>query len=177
MRKKIRKMCVIAVFTALMCALSPLTIPMPIGVPITLQTLIIAVTAFLLGTKKSVTAVICYILLGIAGLPVFSGFGAGVGVLLSPTGGFIFAFPLFTVVLSLVFYVNKIIIKIIVGFSAILLLYAAGTVQFIIVTGNGPSVALSAFSIYFIKDVAVVFAAYLLCVRIRPVIRKSMQPK
>lgn len=170
-------MCVIAVFTALMCALSPLTVPMPIGVPITLQTFVITVTAFLLGAKKSVAAVICYILLGVAGLPVFSGFAAGADALLSPTGGFIFAFPFFAGIISLVLYVNKVAVKIIVGLSAVFLLYAVGTIQFIIVTGNGPAVALSAFSIYFVKDIAVIFAAHLLCVRIRPVIQKSIQPK
>ena len=177
MRERIRKLCLIAVFCAIICALAPLTIPMPIGVPLTLQTFIISVTAFLLGAKSGTAAVICYILLGVAGLPVFSGFGAGAGVLLSPTGGFIFAFPLFALILSFAFYVNKITLKILIGLSAVILLYAAGTVQFTVVTGNGFSAAVGAFLLYFVKDVAVIFAAYFLCVRIRPIIKKSMQPK
>lgn len=177
MREKIRKTCLIAVFCALICALSPLTVPMPIGVPLTLQTFIITVAAFLLGAKLGTAAVVLYILLGVAGLPVFSGFGAGAGVLLSPTGGFIFAFPVFALVASFVFYVNKVPLKILIGLSAVILLYISGTVQFTVVTGSVPGAAIGAFSLYFIKDVAVMLAAYFLCVRIRPVIQKSIQSK
>ena len=177
MRKNIKSLTVTALFAALMCALSPLSIPTLFGVPVTLQTLIIALAAFLLGAKRSVGAVACYILLGIAGLPVFSGFSAGAATLLSPTGGFIFAFPMFALVLSFMFYVNKVSIKIILCLAAVVLLYLAGTIQFLIVTGGTAGAAISAFSLYFIKDIAVVLAAYFLCVRIRPGIIKFMQPK
>lgn len=177
MNKRLKTLCVTAVFTALICALSPLTLPTPLGVPITLQTLIIALTAFLLGVKAGSAAVFCYILIGAAGLPVFSGFAAGVGALLSPTGGFIFAFPAFALVLSFVFYVNKPIHRILLGFSALTLLYTAGTIQFTIITGTKTAAVITGFMLYFIKDAAVVLAAYFLCVRIRPILTKLMQSK
>ena len=177
MKIRTKPLCVTAIFTALICVLSPISIPLPFGVPLTLQTLIIALTAFLLGTKRAVTAVICYILIGIAGLPVFSGFSAGASVLFSPTGGFIFAFPAFSLILSYVFYVNKTSSKILLIDLALVLLYLAGIIQFTAVTGNSVITAVSAFLLYFIKDVAVVFAAYFLCVRIRPGIMKFMQSK
>ncbi|MBO4433118.1 MAG: biotin transporter BioY [Clostridia bacterium] len=177
MNKRLKILCATAVFKALICVLSPLTLPTPLGVPITLQTLIIALTAFLLGVKAGFAAVICYVLIGAAGLPVFSGFAAGVGALLSPTGGFIFAFPVFAFLLSLVFYVNKIPYRILLGLSALLLLYIAGTVQFIIITGTKTAAAITGFMLYFVKDAAVVLAAYFLCVRIRPILKKFMQSK
>ncbi|MBO4433203.1 MAG: biotin transporter BioY [Clostridia bacterium] len=177
MKINLKSLSLIALFAALICVLSPVCIPMPIGVPLTLQTLIIALSAFLLGAKSGTAAVTCYVLIGAVGLPVFSGYTAGVGALLSPTGGFIFAFPVFALVLSLVFYVNKTAYRFLLSFAALVLLYLAGTVQFALLTGNGVSAALSAFSLYFIKDVAVVFAAYFLCVRIRPTFIKFMQPK
>ena len=96
-------------------------------------------------------------------------------MLFSPTGGFIFAFPAFSFILSLVFYVNKTSVRILLSASALILLYLAGTVQYILLTGNSVGVALGAFSLYFVKDAAVVFAAYFLCVRIRPGIMKLMQ--
>ena len=71
----------IAVCTALLCVLSPLAIPLPIPVPFTLQMLVVVLIAQLL-----------YTLLGIVGLPVFSGGKSGVGAVLSPTGGFIIGF-------------------------------------------------------------------------------------
>ena len=167
---KIKNVCATAVFTAAIAALSPFPIPTPLGVPITPQTAVIAVTAFLLGAEYGTAAVVCYVLLGAAGLPVFSGFTGGAGVLLGPTGGFIFAFPLFALVLSLVLYVNKAAAKILLCLAALILLYGAGATQFTIVTGNAPAVALSAFIPYFIKDAVMVAAAYFLCVRIRPAI-------
>lgn len=177
MKKRLKTLCVTAVFTALICALSPLTLPTPFGVPVTLQTLTIALTAFLLGAKAGTAAVICYILIGAAGLPVFSGFAAGVGVLFSPTGGFIFAFPAFGLILSFVFYVNKPPYRILLGLAALMLLYTAGTAQFIIITGAKVSTAITGFALYFIKDAAVVLAAYFLCVRIRPILMKLMHSK
>ncbi len=46
----------------------------------------------LLGGKKTVFAIAVYVALGIAGLPVFSGFRSGIGVLLGATGGYIVGF-------------------------------------------------------------------------------------
>lgn len=177
MRINLKSLCATALFTAFICALSPITVPTPLGVPITLQTLIIALCAFLLGTKRAVTAVVCYVLIGAAGLPVFSAFSAGAAALLSPAGGFIFAFPVFALLLSLVFYVNSAILRILLCFSALSVLYTAGIIQYIIVTGNTAIAAIGAFSLYFIKDVAVLIAAYFLCRRIRPGIIKLIDPK
>lgn len=176
MKINTKALCITALFTAFICALSPFTVPTPFGVPVTLQTLVIALTAFLLGAKYAPAAVICYIFIGAAGLPVFSGFSAGAGVLFSPTGGFIFAFPVFALILSLVFYVNKSATKILLAAGALLLLYLAGAIQFMIITGGSLFAAIAAFSLYFIKDAAVVSAAYFLCTRIRPGIQKFIQP-
>lgn len=70
-----------------------ISIPLP-AVPITLQTFgVFFVLAFLGGLRGSVSIVL-YILLGIIGLPVFSGFTGGLGVLLNTTGGYIVGFIL-----------------------------------------------------------------------------------
>ena len=100
----IKKICITAVFTAIIAALSQVVFPTPIGVAVTLQTFAIAITAFLLAIKCAVSATVCYILLGVSGLPVFSGFSAGPAVLLGPTGGFIFAFPVYCLFLSFGLY-------------------------------------------------------------------------
>lgn len=177
MNDKLKKTCITAMFTAIICAIAPITVPTGFGVPITLQTAAIAVAAFLLGVRTGTAATVCYLILGAAGLPVFSGFQGGVGVFVSPTGGFLFAFPLFSLLLSLAVYVNRAIFKIILCFSSILLLYCAGIVQYTVVTKNDLKVAIGVFLLYFIKDLAIVFGAYFLCARIRPVIQKLMQSK
>lgn len=176
MNKRIRSVCVIAAFTALLCVLSPLTVPTPIGVPFTLQTPIIAITAFLLGAKAGTAATAAYILLGFCGLPVFSGFGAGVSAAVSPTGGFIVAFPLFALILSLVFYVNNLAARAALALAALTVLYATGAIWFTAIAKTAFSAAIIAFIPYFIKDVVALIAAYVLCGRIRPAVIGSIHP-
>lgn len=68
-------------------------IALPIGpVPVTLQVLVVAVATLVLAPGEVLLALVLYVALGAAGAPVFSGGGAGVGVLLGPTGGFIAGF-------------------------------------------------------------------------------------
>lgn len=86
------------VFTALFVAVIVVCsqIIIPVGqVPVTLQTVGVFLSASVLGARRSGVSVLIYILLGIVGLPVFSGFSSGVGYLLGPTGGYIIGF-LFT---------------------------------------------------------------------------------
>ena len=67
-------------------------ISVPTTVPFTLQTFGVFLTVGLLGGKRGSMAVLVYILLGAAGIPVFSGFTGGVGRLLGNTGGYIVGF-------------------------------------------------------------------------------------
>lgn len=84
----------IAVFAALMAA----SIAVPginvggLGVPITLQTLVVCLCGLVLGFGRGTAAVGLYILLGLVGLPIFSGFRAGPAVLASPSAGYIIGF-------------------------------------------------------------------------------------
>ncbi len=77
-------------FTIIIALCSYITIP--IVIPITLQTMGVFITLELLGGKKGTFSVLLYILLGAVGVPVFSGFRGGIGVLLSNTGGYIIGF-------------------------------------------------------------------------------------
>lgn len=88
----VRDLVLIALFTALLAVLSQLAIPLPSGVPITLQTFAVALCGFTLGTKKGVLAVVVYLLLGAIGLPVFAHFMGGIGVFAGVTGGFLWGF-------------------------------------------------------------------------------------
>ncbi|WP_211880642.1 biotin transporter BioY [Pseudarthrobacter albicanus] len=86
----------IAVFAALVAA-SALVAAIPVGglgVPITVQTLAVMLTGLALGPGRAFAAVGLYVLLGIAGLPIFSGGRSGPGILATPSAGYIIAFPL-----------------------------------------------------------------------------------
>jgi biotin transport system substrate-specific component len=86
----------IAVFAALVAA-SALIAAIPVGglgVPITVQTLTVMLTGLALGPGRAFAAVGLYVLLGLAGLPIFSGGRSGLGILAGPSAGYIIAFPL-----------------------------------------------------------------------------------
>ena len=91
-RDKIRKMSYAAVLAALTGAGALLSVPLG-PVPFTLQTFFVLLAGFLLGAKWGFVSITLYLLLGVAGLPVFAGGSAGAGVILGPTGGYLLSFP------------------------------------------------------------------------------------
>lgn len=97
-----RDLALVAVFAALIAALTLApAIPVgPLGVPITLQTLGVALTGLVLGAKRGTLAVLLYLALGFAGLPVFARFSAGLGALASPSAGYLLSFPLAAAVIG-----------------------------------------------------------------------------
>ena len=100
MKLTTRNIAFISLFTAVICVLSPISFP--IGpIPITLATLAIYITGALLDFKRSVLCVLLFILIGLVGVPVFSGYQGGPAKLVGPTGGFIFGYILGIVVQSL----------------------------------------------------------------------------
>ena len=152
---KIKTMVICAIFAAILCVFSVLTIP--IGpVPISMGIFGVMLTAIILGPKKGTIAVIVYILLGAVGLPIFSGFRGGFQVLLGPTGGYIWSYiivALFIGLLTNTHPKNKwlAMLKIfIVCLGGIVICYAAGTAQFMLVQKTDLTKALTACVIPFI---------------------------
>ena len=81
----------IALMTAVLCVVSPFSIP--IGpVPVTFSVLMIFLSVRILGTKNGTICVALYLLAGFIGLPVFSGFAGGAGRILGPTGGYLIGY-------------------------------------------------------------------------------------
>lgn len=102
MRASIRDLCLISMLAALLAAAALVPpIPLPGGIPMTLQTLAVPLAGLLLGPKRGALAVLVYLLLGAVGAPVFSGGGAGLGVLFGKTGGFLLSFPLMALLAGL----------------------------------------------------------------------------
>jgi len=85
------QMAVTALMAAVMCVLGPLSVPIG-AVPISLTNFVICITVWLLGAKFGTVSVAVYLALGAVGLPVFSGYGAGLAKLAGPTGGYLIGF-------------------------------------------------------------------------------------
>lgn len=77
-----------AAAAAALCVLGPWAVPVG-AIPLSLTTLVVYLTAFLLSPGQTAGAAMVYLLLGAVGLPVFSGFTGGLGVLVGPTGGYL----------------------------------------------------------------------------------------
>lgn len=90
----------IAIITALLCVLAPVSIPIPISpVPISLANFVLFLSVFVLEWKSATISCILYLIIGAIGLPVFSGFSGGVAKLLGPTGGYLIGY-VFLVLIS-----------------------------------------------------------------------------
>jgi len=82
-----------ALITTICCVLAPFTIYIPLSpVGITMGSLLLYLTGLLLGPKLGSISIFLYLCMGFCGLPVFSGFVGGAGVLLGPTGGFLMGY-------------------------------------------------------------------------------------
>lgn len=128
----IQQMAVIALMTALTCILGPLSIPIG-AVPISFTNFVIYLTIYLLGTKLGTISYCIYLLIGLAGLPVFSAYSGGPAKLAGPTGGYLIGFILMAVISGL--FIEKSHYK--TGFSILGMIigtmtaYLFGTIWFI----------------------------------------------
>ena len=87
------QMTVTALMTAVTCVLGPIALPIPVSpVPVSLTNLVIYFMAYILGAKYATASYLLYLLIGMVGLPVFSGFSGGLGKLAGPTGGYLVGF-------------------------------------------------------------------------------------
>ncbi len=87
----VKRITYISLFSVLITICSWISIPIG-GIPITLQTFAVFLAIFTLGARYSALALTVYLLLGAIGLPVFAGFGSGLGTLFGLTGGYLIGF-------------------------------------------------------------------------------------
>lgn len=83
----------IALMAAILCILSPISIPLGFTpIPITLGLFAVVMAGILLGSMRGMACVLVYILLGAVGLPVFSGYAGGLPKVAGPTGGYLWGY-------------------------------------------------------------------------------------
>lgn len=157
-------------------------ISIPSTIPFTLQTLFIYFAVLFMKAKYSALSITVYIMLGAIGLPVFSNFTSGLGILFGATGGYIFGFLLFPLCYAIFTSILKEndfsrILSLIVG---TLLCYIAGTIMFVNValTKSGAKYSFAAaFSIcvipYIIPDMIKLIIAFIADKRIKKIIKSD----
>lgn len=91
MKNNIQNLTFTALMTAILCIMGPIVIPIGM-VPMSLTNMAIYLAIILLDKKKAIISTAIYLLIGLVGIPVFSGFSAGAGKLLGPTGGYLMGY-------------------------------------------------------------------------------------
>lgn len=163
---------VTALMTAVTCVLAPMSVP--IGpVPISLTNLAIYFALYLLGWKMGTVSYIVYLIIGIVGVPVFSGFTGGFAKLLGPTGGYIIGFIPMAIIAGLVIEKSgsRILhfIAMVVGTAVC---YAFGTAWFCVVMKSDVAAALGMCVFPFIPgDIAKIVIAMVA----GPILKKRIQ--
>ena len=134
MKIKTRSLTIAALFSAIICILSVITIP--IGtVPISLSLFAIILAAISLGVKKGVLTTLIYILIGSLGIPVFAGFTGGIHILFGPTGGFIISYIFVTFIIAFVSEkTNKKLILFIFSLLSLAVCYLLGSLQYSLIS-------------------------------------------
>ena len=184
-RFRVKELTYAAMGIALTAVCSWISVPamLPSMVPFTLQTLAVCLVTALLGLRLGLWTVAGYILLGVVGVPVFSGFRGGIGVLLGNTGGYIagFLFTALTVGLAAERLGRRLPVLIAAMSLGILLCYAFGTVWFIRVYARssgaiGVGTALNWCVLpYLIPDALKVVLAAILTKQLYPVVEKGLR--
>lgn len=145
-RINIRTLTLIGLFTAISCVLGVWAIPIgPIS--ITLGLFSIFLNAYILGWKKGTISILIYLLLGAMGLPVFSCFSGGLGIILGPGGGYIVSWILVGLIVG--FFSEKfplntsthIALKFLGFLLGIAVCYLVGTIWFVQVAYDTHTVA------------------------------------
>lgn len=131
-RLRTRDLTYVALCAVLIAVCAWISIPAP--VPFTLQTFGIFAALTLLGGRRGCYAVAVYLLLGLAGLPVFAGFQGGAGTLLGVTGGYILGFAATALIYWLVTarLGSSLPVSILASILGLLVCYAFGTAWFLV---------------------------------------------
>jgi len=152
-----------ALCTAIISVCSLISVPLPSGVPITMQTFAVSLSGFILGKKKGAVAVLIYIILGSFGIPVFSGFRGGLSVLTGITGGFLSGFIITSFLCGLSTQTDKKVLKALLIVSGVICLHLIGCIQFSLLTSSSLLYAFITVSAPFIaKDIISVIIAQLI---------------
>ena len=143
----VRDICYSGLFAAVIAIMAQISIPMPGGVPMTMQTFAITLAAVVLGAKLSTVSCVIYLLLGAVGVPVLANF----------SGGFLISFPLMAFIIGWGAdhrhaFRGAYVIALIVGTIAN---YVVGTVMFCVLMNSSIAAGVTACVLPFIPTAVI----------------------
>ena len=177
---RINSMVMTALFTALITAGAYIRIPVPVC-PFTLQFLFTTLAGIVLGRNKGAAAAALYVLVGLAGLPVFTG-GGGIDYVFQPTFGYLIGFIAGSYLTGLIAHSSKpTTARLLVAcFSGLAVVYALGMIYYYLISafylhdpiGIG-ALFLYCFVLAVPGDIALCILSAVLAKRLMPVLHKK----
>lgn len=173
----------IGLFAAVLVVLSQISIPLPTGIPITLQTFAVALAAYTLGWKRGTLSVAVFLALGAVGIPVFANFTGGIAKFVGVTGGYLWGFLPMALLCGLAMEqwkkepsAKSRILCVVLSIAGLAGCHIPGVFQFSLVSGSSPLHAfLLASAPYLLKDGVSLIAAFGLAMAVQKAIRFKEQ--
>lgn len=162
-----KNMTLAALFAALIAICAWISVPVS-DIGFTMQTFGVFLTLGLLGGRWGSVSILIYLLLGAAGMPVFSGFRGGIGMLLGITGGYLWGF-LFS---GLAYWALERVGKLPAMAAGMAVCYLCGSIWFHFYAGGGMGMILLRCVVpYLIPDGVKIFLAFSLSRRLHRYLR------
>ena len=169
---KIKDLTFAAIFTAVTAVLAQITIPLPGGVPFTLQTFAVILAGLVLGKKRGAISALIYVLLALVGVPVLAGLTGGPGAVFGVTGGFIVTFPILAFCAGYGMETKNRWVELAGILVGVVLNYIAGVIWFSVAADRSMKEAVMLCVVPFlITDAIKIIMAYVLA----PVLRRALQ--
>lgn len=168
-----REMVLVGMFAAVLAVISQISLPMPTGVPITIQVFGVALVGAVLGSRLGTTAILVYVLLGAIGLPIFANFSGGISSIVGVTGGYIWAWPIMTWLCGIrpktENKTKNLAISIVFALIGLLIVETIGGLQWHFVGGSMsiPAIAVYSLTAFIPKDIVITVLAVLIAIPIR----------
>ncbi len=172
MKISAKKMTMVGAFLAFTCIVSAIPLGINIlGVAVTLQTFAMAFIGYVLGARYGAATAALYVVIGLI-LPVYSNMTSGLGVLLGPTGGFLWGFIPLAALCGLAMEARKPVWGILLSLAGLLICHSMGLIQFIMVMKMDVIGSIIAITLpYLPKDICMMLVAYGVAKPVRKTLR------
>ena len=172
----VKEITLVGLATAIMGIFSQLALPIPFTtVPLTLQTFGLVIISVVLGKKIGTLSILIWALLGTIGIPVFSGFSSGLGVLVGPNGGYIIGFIFMSFIIGYTSTSKNNILLFLGIYLGQAIQYTFGVIQLKMVLGlSFQNALLSGLYPFILKDIIMITVAVTIALAIKKSLRRVL---
>lgn len=167
----VKEMSLIALFPAMMAATAGIFIPLGSLPPVSLQTIFVFMAALLLGPRLGSLSMVIYVVMGMIGLPVFSGYRGGLDVLTGQSGGFVIGFIFSAFFIGNMKNINFLNKNILYTFAVLIvgniIIYMSGGSYIAYITNTNLWFIMATFSPYLVGDLFKIMVVLYVYSRIR----------